>query len=366
MVFSLARTTVSGGSEGEVSTSLEDGTAWSDIDLMIALAERNGVAPALYKYLAKDKGVPRRSMDRLKGQYIGNLRRNARHLKETLKILQTLKKAGIRVIPLKGSLMAETLMGDMGLYPTSDIDLLVNPEDIQLSAEALDKIGYRMVDAQCDADLLRYWYDMDLTGPDFTIELHWNLQVKYFPIDPAYWWDDVVETTFQGETYCQLSKEKLLISLVLNVFKHRFYPLKIFTSLQALLTRETFEWEKVFAEARRIKAERLLTFTLRLMEELYHVTLPEEISRKRVRGYAYYRNIILKGLFSGAGHVYLRMFFFVLLLDSPRDVIRFLAARFFPPSGEIRLRYGLAPGSKTVYLYYLLNPILLVTKKQNR
>lgn len=49
------------------------------------------------------------------------------HSREVLRIIRLLQEAGIEAIPLKGSLFSDVVLGDLGIYPTSDIDLLVRP-----------------------------------------------------------------------------------------------------------------------------------------------------------------------------------------------------------------------------------------------
>lgn len=58
------------------------------------------------------------------------------------------------------------------------------------------------------------------------------------------------------------------------------------------------------------------------------------------------------------------MLAYILLLDTPPDVIRTLGRRVFPAPEEIHLRYGMPEGSPKTALYYLLNPLLLVFKKK--
>jgi hypothetical protein len=59
------------------------------------------------------------------------------------------------------------------------------------------------------------------------------------------------------------------------------------------------------------------------------------------------------------------MFVYASLQETPLDMVKILAGRVFPDASEIRLRHHLPAGSKRVYIYYLLNPILLLTRKIN-
>ena len=73
---------------------------------------------------------------------------------------------------------------------------------------------------------------------------------------------------------------------------------------------------------------------------------------------------MLSGLFRETVRVHLRMFVYTFLLDSPLDAMRVVMKRVFPDAGELRLRFGLPENSKRVYLYYLLNPFLLLLRRR--
>ncbi len=109
--------------------------------------------------------------------------------------------------------------------------------------------------------------------------------------------------------------------------------------------------------------KRLMLFTLQLVGELLKSDVPEEIIRKKVLGYSFFRRIILSSITSGMNRPHLRMMAYTMLLDSPLKIVRILFGRVFPPKEELRLRYNLHTDSVKVYFYYLLNPIFLLFRK---
>lgn len=60
----------------------------------------------------------------------------------TLSLLETLERAGIAAVPLKGPLLALELYGDSGLRFSSDVDLLVDVSQLDAGVEALRDAGY--------------------------------------------------------------------------------------------------------------------------------------------------------------------------------------------------------------------------------
>jgi hypothetical protein len=61
----------------------------------------------------------------------------------SLEVLDRLTTAGIRALPLKGSLLARELYGDVGTRTSMDIDILVALDDLQDAVTAVSELGWR-------------------------------------------------------------------------------------------------------------------------------------------------------------------------------------------------------------------------------
>jgi hypothetical protein len=94
-----------------------------------------------------------------------------------LRIMAMLRDAGIRSTPLKGPLLGEALYGDPGRRLSSDIDLLVAPDQLQTAAELVSRMGY---DAPTDhiersgLPLLHFAL-VHPRGELPPVELHWRI-----------------------------------------------------------------------------------------------------------------------------------------------------------------------------------------------
>lgn len=84
----------------------------------------NGLGPLLYTHPASNS-LPDDVRSYLKNQYLSNLARNSTLQVILDEIMETLKKAEIKCIPLKGSFLSRVVYPDPALRPMSDIDLLV-------------------------------------------------------------------------------------------------------------------------------------------------------------------------------------------------------------------------------------------------
>jgi Uncharacterised nucleotidyltransferase len=95
----------------------------------------------------------------------------------SLRAIAMLADEGIRSAALKGPLLGEAIYGDPGRRQSSDIDLLVAPEQLQLAVEVIRRLGYRApTDYVDDSGLpllhLMLVHERDELPP---IEIHWRI-----------------------------------------------------------------------------------------------------------------------------------------------------------------------------------------------
>lgn len=347
---------------------LRDESRSIDYRNLLRLAAVNDVAPLLYHALKESDIIPEISMNELKNAYLHTVANNIRNAGEMMRILNILKENGIEAVPLKGSLASDIVFGDPGLYPARDIDLLVRPYDLQETGRILINSGYRKDDYVPEDALLSSHYHLLFHNDYHTVEVHWNLAKRYFDIPPAFWWEDIGITKYDGIEIPMLSVERYLLYTVFRLYDHGFRPLKFFVLISELINKytEEIDWHKLFEFSKRYRMSRTVTFTLKFLNEMLGTEIPEEITRKDIYGYRIFKRVVFSGMFGGASRPHLRMFCYTLLQETHMDTLKTLARRIFPAMGEIRLRYGLPPKSKRIYLYYFLNPFLLFLKSDRR
>ena len=94
-------------------------------------------------------------------------------LRQQQELLSALEARGIQAIVLKGLSLAVRYYQEIGLRPTSDVDLLVRRSDLQRADQVLRELGY-----QTQGGRPTIWNDGDLsyTSPKgHKLELHWEL-----------------------------------------------------------------------------------------------------------------------------------------------------------------------------------------------
>lgn len=342
-----------------------EGTAF-DYHRLISLAEKNEVAPLLYKNLKQVAGVPEKVLQDLKPSYHRTVAANTLNGRALLKILTSLKAAGIEAMPLKGALASEIIFENPGLYPAGDIDLLVKPSDLSETARLLTEAGYVKTEAFSECDLLAHSYHLLYHNERHAVEVHWNLVKMYFTIPPDFWWDDATTSAFAGVAFTTLAAEKYLLYTVFRLFNHGFVPLKFLVLVAELINRHRHEidWNKLLTYSRQYRMERLVRFVLRLAHDALGATIPASLLHRKIAGYAWLERLVLSASWASTPRPYLRKVVYTSLLESPSDMLTALCRRLFPGPGEIRLRYRLPENSKRTYLYYALNPFLVFGRRR--
>ena len=137
------------------------------------------VAPQVY-YLLKSRGlleaVPSEHRSRLKSGVDAVLFQNMLIRSEMYKLLEAFERSGIQVIVLKGIRLSERFFGHFSGRGTSDIDLLVRPEDLDKAVSLLERhefIRYIEDDADHFHMLLNKFYaneDFPLLGSGASLE----------------------------------------------------------------------------------------------------------------------------------------------------------------------------------------------------
>jgi hypothetical protein len=95
----------------------------------------------------------------------------------SLRAIAMLADAGIRSAALKGPLLGEAIYGDPGRRPSSDIDLLVAPEQLHTAVEVVRGLGYGAPTDYVDDSGLPLLHLMLLheRGELPAVELHWRV-----------------------------------------------------------------------------------------------------------------------------------------------------------------------------------------------
>ena len=324
-------------------------TTW---DEAVALAEAEGLAPALARRLARHPtdGIPQAVAARLAARFREALARHVVMSRDLAVLLRALAGEKIPAIPLKGAFLAEAVYPHPAARPMSDIDVLVWETDRLRVDEVLSGLGYRRgTDAHSWAFDVAYDAATFYDGPGGArVDVHWRLIN-----DPRYaWnhaaadavWDRAVPVTLAGESALALAPEDLVLSLAAHLaIHHGLSGLRWYWDLKLVFDRwaATLDGDALVARAERWRVRRALHFVLRRLGELFAVPDVAGITAARlaprgpraagVRWLVAHREDRLGGF----EHVLP-----LLLTDRFADLLSALRPSILPSPGWLRARYG--------------------------
>ena len=351
----------------EINTIIQD-KCQIDLNEVCRLSLECEVAGFVYRNVTLLDLDVKEIKDKLGVAYQETALNNMVALKETLMVLKSLSAHDIPAIPLKGVYASDKLFRDLGVYPSSDIDLLVPLNFLETTKIILEsECGYTPVEEFSQEDLLNSHYHL-IFKRRMTVEVHWNLVKRYFSIPEEFWWKSALPVEWEGKRIIDLTIENNILYQIFRLFDHCFHPLRFFVLLSALIEKnyDRIDWGCLLRTADKFGMEKLVVFTLNILNDLLGTSMPDLVSGHRTRGYPVFKRLIFSSTFSGVRRKHLRMMVYTLMLIETRTVVRILGRRLFPSPGELRLRYNLPASSKSVYLYYILNPVLLILKSNDR
>lgn len=262
----------------------------------------------------------------------------------TVTLLEALGRAGIAAAPLKGPLLAEAVHGDGGLRYSSDIDLLVDPEQLADAVDVLRGCGYGPsadLAWQDGRPLLHHALPPERSGLP-PLDLHWRIH-----------WG---ETELSRELLASAVESRLrpadeIVSLLLFFARNSFAGLRLAADLSAFWDRHRESLGDAALEpllTRRPELGDILAASALVAERL--VGLPAarllgQRSRPGRRALAATR--LADWEMSGSeGERTARMTAIDWLLTPPRQWRSFARRHLFQPAEAIARSHGRPPGRR--------------------
>ncbi len=259
---------------------------WSEV---LRLAEQHGVVPLAARNLIEHAhGVPPEVERSLRSAYEANLRGSLWFSAELVRILQQFERKQLRALPYKGPVLAQSAYGDPGLRSFSDLDFLLAPADFERAKQALAEIGYRPsadLTAPVERFFLRTGYErsFDSAAGKYLVELQWALLPHFYGVDVRV--EDLLaragKAVVGGREVPCLSAEDSVLVLCLHAAKHLWTRLiwlaDIAETMRSRSGTQTIDYRLVFARARGLGIERILSVSFWLVKNVLHADLPEPV-----------------------------------------------------------------------------------------
>jgi hypothetical protein len=350
-----------------------------DWDYLITLAADQGLLPLLSAHVivACHDILPSQMLDRLKSELFSNRQSNLYLLRELLRILKLFKTEEIAVLSFKGPILGEIVYGDLGLRQAGDLDLLIAKDDFSRAQELLRSAGYLMEPQLTGAQQrshLGFHCEIQFAHYDrFSIvDLHWGITPKTFPL--AITAEQLLSRSktisLAGHAIETFANEDLLLYLCIHGSKHYWRRLEWVAAITELVRAGAdLNWGLMVRRAREAKSERILCLALLLVENLFSVEAPQEVTEliKNQEALRQTAHVLSERLRRGnaAAPSQIEMFRWNLkFMDRRRDAITSLLRSVLVPTisdwRALSLPVLLHP------LYYGFRPIRLLSKYGRR
>jgi hypothetical protein len=341
----------------------------------------HGVMPLLYKNLNAicPQAMPRLVADQLRDCFRAHAERNLFLTAELLRLLRLLADRGIAALPYKGPVLAASIYGDISLRSFSDLDILVNKQDILSAKDLLLAEGYGertpLTSGQEQARIRsRNQKDFALVGQKglVKVELHWEVaSLALFPLETEQIWERLESLPLGGAAVLNLHPEDLLLILCVHGAKHSFKRLEWVCDIAELLTASpSIRWNETVERATELHAKKMLFLGLLLARDLLGTRLPEGLSGEIEAHSAailladQFRDSIFDEIDLGS-ELFMGKWHRTSLVDNLRDRMRLRIynwadyTRVLMKHNEIDREFLRLPPFLS-FLYHLLRPIRLV------
>lgn len=265
----------------------------NDFDYMQSLMEIEyfGVSSQIYHLLKQQdelKNTPDYFQSNLKNQYRENLFFNMFLHHQTSDVLQAFENKKLEVIPLKGTIFAEKYFGHLGARPTSDIDLLIHPQDLQRAINCLKELGFTF----CRENLINHFHcSFTKTLPNSSIplavELHWNiLKENTAQLKMDDFWEKA--SPYKHYKYVKiLSDYHTFYVACLHGWRHNLDSLKYFFDILQLIKNCQLDFDALWKDASEHKTLKRVIRTLSIVYKQFPF-LNDTVKLPQTRNFLYW------------------------------------------------------------------------------
>jgi len=347
-----------------------------DVDYLINTALHQGLFYFLYPELLRCEGgrLSQSEKERLKRIALQLAKRAMLKAAELVRIVETVSRQGIPIIPFKGPILAQYLYGDFCARDCGDVDFLIKPENVESVISVLEEMGYKRLFSMGEEVLAKYLQiesELQLFHPKgVVVELHWEATGRFthLPVDVNLLQSSTIEEVFCGKKIPQFGDNHLLVYLCIHGSRHGWSKLEWLFGVACLLKNDKrISLEKTLQIAKQLGCQKLVVYSLYLACTVFKTPIPELVNThaKAQRRILQLVDKSINSLFPLAqgGDIKRGARFAVeniILHDTAWHVIRYLIKQvFWPRMADVKY-IPLPPWA--FFLYYLFRPFRLVTE----
>lgn len=282
LLLCCARTSVDDGAS-KIKYLLEKNIDWN---YLIQIAVLHKVMPLVYTSLTSvGDAVPQEVLNKLRSLFHANAQSNLFLTGELLKILASLEANGIKAVPYKGPVLANSVYGNLAMRQAGDLDIIVQLHDIFKVKKLLLDLGYQRKSNLTDAQERAFFQSKREHTFDFIdsakvtlIEIHWRITPRYSSIiEPKHFWKYLEPCAFAGRTVNSLPLDYWLPILCVHGSRHCWQRLGWICDVAELIQCQDIDWDKTIGFASSLGCRRMLFLGLFLANQLMGTVLPPKV-----------------------------------------------------------------------------------------
>jgi hypothetical protein len=258
---------------------------WQDFLFWV---DRHRVAPLVFANLSRYSGeaVPSSVMSALRARFESNAQRSLANAVELVRLFQLFQNHQIPVLPLKGSLLALQIYGNLALRHAGDLDIFIAASQVPL-ADRLLKIGYRRLVPNSPLSPAHQSFYKNLfhhfgyfqDQNNLAVELHWR-PIFYQPESLSFdkIWRDPQYLTIAGTRLPAMSQENTILYLCGHGAGHYWFRLFWLVDLAEIMRQHrNLNWDRLISLAIRLDLIRPLVQGVLLAHMFLEAAIPEPI-----------------------------------------------------------------------------------------
>lgn len=297
LLIATARLQVDADCKSEISRLVKMDIDW---DTLVSQSMIHGTSGLLFRHLSAlqpEAGVPTDVMERLYGFYLSITASNLQQMAMFQKAADAFAAVGVDLILLKGAALAESLYGDIGLRPMSDVDMIIKEEDWPKVCKVLRSINYHSLGQDFEnlpPKLTRYDVQthVQCVSPlETCLEFQFDLfTMGIGMLDMEGVWKRSRDVVISGRAVRVPGPEDQLLHLLVHANRHGCSRLKWLVDIAEYMRQcETIDWNLLETIARREKVTAVIYMTIRHIERLLGTELAPGVIMERLRPHGFQR-----------------------------------------------------------------------------
>lgn len=364
------------------SSRLRNKEQFHNIDwtLFLELVMHHRLYPLLFSKLKiVDEGfIPEGIVEKIYEKYKKNTFEMLHLSAEMVYVSNLFSESGIRMLVLKGPVLATDLYGDISLRTCSDLDLLISINDLETVEKILLKMGYHKDEFFQIEPVLNDWkwrhHHLSYIHSDkrIKLEIHWRLNPGPGK-EPAFddLWERKRTSSHLNQSIYYLGREDLFFFLVTHGARHGWSRLRWLVDINQLVN-QSMDWSKAIKLLNDYQSLHIGGQALVLSDQLLKTPVPNQMLSFTKDGYTnrlvqstlfYFEQMV--NLHSEPLPEYIAKYHerYLYSLMPYQQKFLYMMSILYPSITDVKT---LKLPKSLYFLYFPLRPILLVVRKTKK